>query len=184
MKETGLPGENHRLTPLVYSHSRKWRYNFNAEKCAVLVFGESLNEARRNAQYREYRLVKERVNEKRTYDHLGLKSCTHDQSIRVIEKIRKGRKVFNMASGLGLKPGRLTIKTCSLLFWSMIIPIVLYASELWILKDNDIGILDTFQRYIGRRVQRFPSKSPNETSCVALGWIRSELFVYVKNFCL
>ena len=170
-----------RTLDLVYKHSRKWRYNFNAEKCAVLVFGENLNEARRNSQYREYRLGNERVMEKNTYDHLGLKSCTQDQTIRVLEKVKKGRKVFNMASGLGLTPGGLTIKTCSLLVWSMIVPIVLYASELWILNDNDIMVLDGFQRYMGRKVQRFPSRSPNETSCVGLGWLRLELFVYVKK---
>ena len=170
-----------RTLELVYRHSRIWRYNFNAEKCAILVFGESHNDARRNSQYREYRLGNEKVLEKPVYDHLGLKSCTQDQTIRVIEKVKKGRKVFNMAAGLGLKPGGLTVKTSSLLVWSMIVPIILYASELWVLKDSDVVILDTFQRYMGRRVQRFPPRSPNETSCVGLGWLRLELFIYVKK---
>ena len=123
-----------------------------------------------------------RVKEKTSYDHLGLKSIiTADQSERTLEKVNKGRKVFNSASGLGLKPGGLTIRTCSLLFWSLIIPIVTYASEMWVPGDNDIAVLDAFQRYVGRRVQRFPSKSPNETSFTGLGWIRIELFVYIKK---
>ena len=122
------------------------------------------------------------MKEKDTYDHLGLKANIHPtRSDRVLEKVRKGRKIFNAASGLGLKPGGLTVKTCSLLFWSMVIPAVLYASELWVLNDNDITILDAFQRYVGRKVQRFPPRSPNETSYVGLGWLRLELFIYVKK---
>ena len=49
------------------------------------------------------------------------------------------------------------------------------------MKDNDIAILDAFQSYVGRWVQRFPPKSPNETSFMGLGWIRIKLFVCVKK---
>ena len=58
-----------------------------------------------------------------------------------------------------------------------------YASELWILKDNDIRILEAFQRYTGRKVQKFPHRFPNETSFVGLGWMRLELYtsIYVKK---
>ena len=171
-----------RTLEMVLAHSKLWRYKFNADKSAVLVFGESTAEAKRNSKYREYRLGKERVKEKTSYDHLGLKSITTvNQSDRILEKVKKGRKVFNSASGLGLKPGGLTIRTCSLLFWSLIIPIVTYAAEMWLLGDNDVAILDAFQRYVGRRVQRFPPKSPNETSFSGLGWIRIELYVYIKK---
>ena len=60
------------------------------------------------------------------------------------------------------------MKACSLLFWSLIVPIVTFASELWVLKDQDVEMLESFQRYAGKRIQRFSSNTPNETSFSAL----------------
>ena len=101
--------------------------------------------------------------------------------MRLNEKIRKGRKALNAAAGLGLRPGGLTIKGCSIIFWSMTIPIVTFSSELWVLNDDDISTIECFQRYSGRRIQRFHSKSPNETSYASLGWIRIEYYIYIKK---
>ena len=98
-----------------------------------------------------------------------------------MEKISKGRRALNAAAGLGLKAGGLTIKACSIIFWSMVIPIITFSSEPWVLKDDDITLIESFQRYAGRRIQRFHSRSPNETSYVTLGWLRIEYFIYVKE---
>ena len=38
-----------------------------------------------------------------------------------------------------------------------------------------------FQRYVGSRCQRFPSKSPNYSSVYPLGWISMSRFIQVKN---
>ena len=73
------------------------------------------------------------------------------------------------------------MSTCNIIMWSVIIPIVTYASELWILKPKDVEILENFQRYAGKRLQRFPMDCPNECSYVGLGWIRFENFIYVKK---
>ena len=35
--------------------------------------------------------------------------------------------------------------------------------------------------YAGRRIQRFLQSSPRETSYASLGWLRIELFIYVKK---
>ena len=167
---------------IVFKHSRKWRYDFNAKKSAILVYGETANESKVNSRYREYRLGPDRVLEKETYDHVGLKCCVRkNYSERTLEKIQKGRKALNASSGIGIKPGGVSMKACSLLFWSLIVPIVTFASELWVLKDQDIELLESFQRYAGKRIQRFSSSTPNETSFSALGWMRFENFIYVKK---
>ena len=171
-----------RVLDMVYRHSCTWRYNFNPKKSAVLVYGETQAEHRRNSQDRVYRLGPDNIKEKVEYDHLGLKNCiSGNNDVRIKEKISKGRKALNAAAGLGLKPGGLTIKACSIIFWSMVIPILTFASELWVMNDDDINLIESFQRYSGRRIQRFHSRSPNETSYVALGWLRIEYFIYVKK---
>ena len=167
---------------IVFEHSRKWRYDFNAGKSAILVYGESTKEGKVNANERIYRLGPDQVKERASYDHVGLKCCVYNCYVeRTEDKIKKGRKALNAASGLGLKPGGLSMKACSLLFWSLIVPIVTFSSELWVLKDRDLEVIDKFQRYAGRRVQRFPLFSPNETSFAPLGWMRLENFIYVKK---
>ena len=63
----------------------------------------------------------------------------------------------------------------------MTVPIVTFSSELWILNDEDINTIECFQRYAGRRIQRFNSRSPNESSYAGLGLIRLEYFNYIKK---
>ena len=49
------------------------------------------------------------------------------------------------------------------------------------MKNSDIDLLDKFQRYAGRRVQRFSKRTPNETSFTTLGWMRLESYIYGKK---
>ena len=167
---------------LVYEHSCTWRYRFNPKKSAILVFGESERVNKTNSNHRMYRLGEDPIKETQSYDHLGLKNnCMWQNKERTIEKISKGRKALNAASGLGLKPGGLSIKACGMIFWSLVIPIITFACELWILNDEDILLLEDFQTYAGRRIQRFSQNSPRATSYVGLGWIRVEVFIYIKK---
>ena len=171
-----------RVMRIVHRHGNRWRYHFNAEKSAVLVYGESDRERKINSKQRIYRLGKSQVKEREVYDHVGVKaSVTGNNYTRASEKISKGRKALNAATSLGVKRYGLTMQACSTIFWSMIIPIVTYGSELWILDERDIDMLDSFQRYAGRRVQRFHNRSPKQTSFVGLGWMRIESFINGKK---
>ena len=123
-----------RVLQIVYKHSCTWRYKFNPKKSAVLVYGEGEHDNKTNMKYRNYMLGKEPIKEGTSYDHLGLKNNNKGNNLeRTVEKIGKGRKALNAASGLGLRPGGLTIQACSMLFWSMIIPIITFASEISLL---------------------------------------------------
>ena len=167
---------------IVFRHSCTWRYLFNLKKSAVLVFGEKERENNINSKNRTYMLGKEKIKECTEYDHLGLKNNNMGNNrVRTTEKISKGRKTLNAASGLGVKSGGLTIKACGMLFWAMVIPTVTFASELWVMNDDDIKLLEDFQIYAGRRIQRFQQSSPRETSYTSLGWLRIEIFIYVKK---
>ena len=171
------------ILDIVFKHSCMWRYKFNPKKSAVLVYGENPYEHKQNAEHRVYRLGKDPIKEQCKYDHLGLSNYVDERcNDRNQEKVRKGRKGLNAAADIGLKhAGGLTIHACSILFWAMTVPITTFSCELWVPNDNDVRILEEFQRYSGRRIQRFPYKSPNRTSYTGLGWIRLEIFIYVKK---
>ena len=171
-----------KVLKIVYDHSCVWRYRFNPKKSAVLVFGESERDNRNNSKYRMYKLGDNPIKEAHSYDHLGLKNNSLWQNKeRLTEKISKGRKALNAASGLGLKPGGLTLRACGMIFWAMVVPIITFACELWVLDDEDVKLLEDFQSYAGRRIQRFKQNSPRATSYIGLGWIRLEIFVYVRK---
>ena len=167
---------------IVNTHSSKWRYDLNAKKSAVMVYGEESTINKRNMGYRNYRLGSESVPEKTSYDHVGIKTCNgHNYNIRTEEKIGKARRALSAASSLGIKKGGISMRACNIIFWCLIVPILTYGSELWVLKQSDIDELDKFQRYAGRRFQRFPKWSPNETSCKGLGWMRLETYIYMPR---
>ena len=50
-----------------------------------------------------------------------------------------------------------------------------------VLDDEDITLLEDFQTYAGRRIQCFRQSFPRATSYVGLGWIRVELYIYIKK---
>ena len=49
---------------IVYNHGCRWRFDFNAKKSAVQVFGETKREAKIGAQYRIFKLGKSKEQEK------------------------------------------------------------------------------------------------------------------------
>ena len=171
-----------RVLQTVYDHSCKWRNKFNPKKSAVLVYGESQRENKCNSQHRYYRLGNDIIKESTNYDHLGLKNnCLRDNVERTKDKISKGRRALNAAAGLGLKPGGLSIRACGMIFWTMVVPIITFASELWVLNDEDVGLIEDFQIYAGRRIQRLHQKAPRETSYRGLGWLSLEIYIYIKK---
>ena len=83
-----------------------------------------------NKEHRVFRLGQERVKEKETYDHVGVKmSLFDDYTTRVEEKISKGRKTLNVSTGLGIRKNGLTMGTCNIVFWQVVVPTITFGSE-------------------------------------------------------
>ena len=171
-----------KVNEIVYNFGNKWRFKFNARKSAVLIYGETKRDNDLNSKNRVFQLVPDRVPEKCEYEHLVVKNSIYDDNeSRVEEKISKGRKALNAASSLGFKRNGLSMTACDLIFWAVVVPIVLFGSEIWTLTEKDIDNLMNFQRYAGRRIQRFPKRSPSTTSFFGLGWIRLSTFVLIRK---
>ena len=88
------------------------------------------------------------------------------------EKISKGRKTLNASTGLGVRKNGLNMMTCNRIFWQVVVPTVTFGSEVWVKSEKDEELLLTFQRYAGRRVQRFPQRAPNPGSFYGLEWLK------------
>ena len=171
-----------KVMTLVNNHSNRWRYEYNAQKSAVLVFGEDKRSHDINCKDRNFNIGGRKVPEKSHYDHVGIKHCIFDNdSLTVDEKISKGRKTLNASTGLGVKRKGLSMSICNLIFWLVIVPITTYGAEIWTLSDGDIGNLNKFQRYAGRRFQRFGRNTPNFSSFYGLGWMGITSYICIKK---
>ena len=167
---------------IVYQHGCTWHYEFNARKSGVLVFGDDNNNNRGKDQMREFQLGDAIVKERLKYDHVGVRtSVIVDDFSGVEERVAKARTTFNAATGLGIRKNGLTIYTCNIIFWSLAVPTALYGCEVWRMSAKAISILETFQLYAAKKIQRFYAKVPNVCCLYALGWMRLERFVQVKK---
>ena len=166
---------------LVDQYGKKWRFRFNAKKSAILVFGEDKKINAENSKYRVFKLGNDKVPEKIAYDHVGVKVCVYNDNDRVNDKIVKGRRTLNACAGIGIRRNGLTMLTCNIIFWAIIVPIITFGSEIWSLSDHDCENLQKFQVFSGRRIQRFPPRSPTCSSYFGLGWTRITTYIMIKK---
>ena len=128
---------------------------------------------------RIFSLGAEKVNEKLYYDHVGVKTCVQgDFHVRTEERVMKARKALNMSSSIGIKRGGLDLGTCNTIFGTVIMPILCFGCELWVIKKKDADLLAAFQIYAARRLQRFHTRSVNITSFICMGWMN--IVNYIK----
>ena len=165
-----------------FNYSMLWEYKYNAKKSAVMVYGESRNAYKKGAKYRNFMLGRDKVKEPVEYDHVGVKNCLfNDFKPRLEDRLSRGRRSFNAILSSGIKKKGLNMSVISALYWSIVVPVVIYGSEIWNLKGEDIESLRKFQRYVGRKCQRFPQRSAILSAYLPLGWISLEKVVYVKK---
>ena len=116
-----------RFINLVIQHSNRWRYEYNARKSAILIYGEDKRTHDHSVQFRMFNLGGEKIPEKEHYDHVGIKACIYENNkLLVEEKISKGKKTLNASTGLGVRRKGLSMAVCNLIFWMVIIPITTY----------------------------------------------------------
>ena len=71
--------------------------------------------------------------------------------------------------------------TCSIIYWSIVVHIVTFGSEIWCLSETDHEKLISFQIHIGKHIQRFPPSALNCCSFYDLGWMRLATYILVKK---
>ena len=90
-----------------------------------------------------------------------MKACIFEDVISGIEeRLAKGRRALNATSGLGIRNNGLTILACCIIFWCVVVPIANYGAEFWILDNKRLKLIEAYQTFVGKRIQRLFSKAP------------------------
>ena len=68
-----------------------------------------------------------------------------------------------------------------MIFCKVVVPTITFGCEVWVLTDKDDELILAFQRYAGKRVQRFPQRAPTSSSFYGLGWLKLTSYINIKK---
>ena len=140
-----------------FHYSIRWRYDFNYDKCIVIVFGESPHQWAELKNSRTWMLGQNRIAEDCSSVHLGLIINKHRKSTNVaITAAQKLKASLMSIVGPGLQPHYFNPVCAFRLYKLVCISRALYGSELWTnLTDSDLLILERAHRFCLKRMQGF-----------------------------
>jgi hypothetical protein len=166
-----------KLMDITYKHSQKWRYSFNYDKCAVVVF--NTNDNKQEIKYgqcgqictcgKHWKLGDQWIKEVRSYKYLGAELddglSFNEFKTRILEKARSN---MSRIWGMGMYNGCLSVKASINLYESLVRSILEYGAEVWGDEVWEEG--ERVQREMGRRILRCHGKTTNAAVIGEMGW--------------
>jgi len=168
-----------KLLDITYLYSLRWRFTFNYDKCAVVVFKSKVPQ--RKIKYgncisectcgNHWKLGEQLIKQVHSYKYLGVELDTKltfcDFKKRIKEKARRNvSRIWYM----GMYDGCLSVKATINLYQALVRSVLEYACEIWGDEIWDEG--ERVQREMGRRILRCNGKTTNEAVLGELGWWR------------
>jgi hypothetical protein len=181
------PDNLKKLMEITYQYSRRWRFSFNYDKSAIVIFCDNdVTEIKYGNCDDEcscgyhWKLGRKLIKQELTYKYLGVeldgRLTYKDFKKRVLSKARKNlSKMWHM----GIASGHLSVKASINLFESLVRSVVEYGSE--IIEDIKWEEGEKIQREIGRRILRCSGKTTNEVVMGELGWWRLSTRIEYNN---
>jgi hypothetical protein len=166
-----------KIMQVTIEYSKKWRFSFNYDKCAVMVFGGQ--SAKVPMKYdkctttctcgHHWRFGDALIIETCVYKYLGVELDRRlsfvDFKIRIAGKARQNRaRIWRM----GMNNGTLSVKACINMWETLVKSILEYGAEVWGEGQWEEG--EIIQREMGRRILRCSDKTTNEAVIGELGW--------------
>jgi hypothetical protein len=168
------------LLDVANEYRAKWRLDFGIKKCAIVVCGSE-----KAKQDNKAFLQGEQIPVVTEYNHVGvpfIASGNHDNFIQA--RTSKARRNFNALLGIGSSLGGVNPSVGSKLYWSIVIPAMLYGTEIMCLPESITDKLETQHRQFGKRVQGLPESTSNPASYATLGWWSIQAYIDKKKLLL
>ncbi len=175
-----------KIMSITYKYSKKWRFTFNYDKCAVMVFNQYIESQIRYGNCSQecscgyhWKLGDQLIKQVQTYKYLGVELDTRLTFGEFKKRIKeKARKNVSRIWSMGMYDGCLSVKACINLYQALVRSVCEYACEIWGDEKWEEG--ERVQREMGRRILRCNGKTTNEAVLGELGWWRLQTR---RDFC-
>ena len=156
-----------------YSFSCKWRFNFNAGKTEVIIFGPD------KCPSKKVIMGNTEVAVLQGSKHMGV-PLTPGRAYRLEQvqgKITKANKVLYAILGLGSHRVPVTTVAASHLYWSNYIPMLMHGMEIAELTPDCVSALEQAHGSAAKVIQGLPQQAANGACLASLGWCSLETYL-------
>ena len=153
------------LLSLVYKYSLKWRFQFNPDKCKIMVFGNQ-------SIQRSFYIGKNVINESSCETLLGVPIVTKTSSeVKYYRKrITKCKNMCYASQAIGSYNVPVTPVTSTKLYWSTCVPKLCYGMEINSINDDTKEDFETFHFGMAKHCQVLPKNAANFGALYGVGW--------------
>lgn len=157
------------LIKVCYDYSLRWRFSYNVQKCAVIVFNESKTEFHKSS--RQWSIGNCFIEEVEKFKHLGIicnKYLSLDDVIH--DSCSKLKNTFLSLISSGIHENGFHPINCKKIYNSAVIPKALFGCELWnglLPRHNDT--LEKAHRFCIKFMQSLPGRTRTDVALSLLG---------------
>ena len=162
-----------RLLDCAYEYSQKWRFEFNASKTELIIFGKDL------CPDLDIKLGGDVIKVKNGGWHMGvpLTDSAQYEAQCIQEKIDSGKRAYFSIQGLGNKYLPVPPVVSAKLYWSVCVPRMTHGLEISMLSDSSMSKLEQAHGHMAKCIQGLPSQTPNSACIAPLNWSTMEGYI-------
>ena len=156
-----------RLLNIAFKHSSQWRYEYNARKCATVVFGgDKMLEA-------PFKMGNAYIRTLAAHEHVGtiLSSSKWDTIKYIKERIVACNKPGYAIMSLGNCFAPMTPISASTLYWSVCVPKLTYAYQIMDIPAEALNLAECYHAKLAKTIQGLPEQASNLGAVASIGWM-------------
>jgi endonuclease/exonuclease/phosphatase family metal-dependent hydrolase len=155
-----------KLLSIAYKHSCQWRYEYNVDKSAIIVYGNDEHKP-------TFSIGNSCINVTAAHEHVGTILAPSKQG--TIEYVKKRVEACSKPGyaimSLGSKSAPMTPKSASTLYWSVCAPKLTYGYQVMDIPQEAMSTTESFHAKMAKTIQGLPDQASNIGSVAALGWM-------------
>ena len=163
-----------KLLKIAYDFSCQWRFEFNASKSEVIIFGTDL------CPSLKLKLGDKEIVTKDGGSHMGvpLTNVAKFESEYIQDRIDSAQRSFFSVQGLGNTYTPVTPIVASKLYWNICVPKLTHGLEIACLSETSKKNIESSHGRIAKAIQGLPPQTSNSACLAPLGWTTMESYMH------
>jgi hypothetical protein len=165
------------LFDIAYRYSKKWQFQYNPNKCAVLIYGKD------GTKDQEVYIGQHKLHVSNKEPHLGLVLATEDKyEVEYIKgRIAECKAICYGIQSIGLYRVPISPVVANKLYKDVCMPKLCYGAELMEISKHSLCEMETFHCQSAKLIQGLPTQSSNSGSIFTMGWHSIEATVDIMR---